>query len=74
MAMTLTAAAPGPAADSTHLLVSRQALATVRISNPARVRLGEVATDRYDLKLAATRARFRDADGTIRPALLVEFP
>jgi hypothetical protein len=52
----------------------RQATATVRIVNAAKVKLGEQATDRHDWIVPATKTRFRHADGSFRPARLVEFP
>lgn len=72
--MALASAAPAATLQPGPLSAVRQALATVRIVNPARVRLGEAATVRSEFTLAATSGRFRDSDGTVHPALLVEFP
>ena len=73
LALATIAAAPADVPHRAPVFV-RQAQATVRIVAPARIRLGEEAVDRYDLKVRATKTRFRDADGSFRPARLVEFP
>jgi hypothetical protein len=73
IALATIAAAPVDVPHRPPLFV-RQAQATVRIVTPARIRLGEEGTDRYDLKVRATKTRFRDADGSFWPARLVEFP
>ena len=70
IALAAIAAGPSPAPGAA---VARQAQAVVRIVRPARVRLGEEGTDGENIAVPARKTLFRDADGSIRPARLVEF-
>ena len=72
IALAVTAAAPQSAAEKAPARL--QAYATVRIIQSATIRLGDAASGWLGMELRATETRFRDADGTMRPARIVEFP
>ena len=71
IALALAAAAPGSVPERAPARL--QAYATVRIIQSATVHIGKAASW-HDKELRATKTRFRDADGTMRPARIVEFP
>ncbi len=65
------AAAPPPSAP---LVVERQALAVVNILRPATIRLGDAASGGDAPAVRARDVQLRGADGSLRPARLIEFP
>lgn len=68
------AAAPEGRIERPPTNAPRSAVATVRIVNPAIVKLGNAGTVRREFTIRATDTKFVDADGRNHAARIVEFP